>query len=430
MKKFIEHILGFFTKKIIAKYTPDIIAITGSVGKTSTKEAVYAVLKDDFHVRASQKNFNNEIGVPLTVIGVTDLPGRSFMAWLQVLAKGVGLLLMKKEYPKILILEMGLDRPGDIDYLTNLVRPNIGIVTAIGSPYPVHAEFFDSADDLVNEKMNVVKKINKNGLALLNRDDQWIWKKRQQVKANLVSFGMTEEADFCAGQIRVGKDLDPKTQFPGMSFQVSHEGANIPMFLPRALGTHQISAVLPAIAIGRHYGMNLVKIAEKVRAIAPLPGRMNLLPGIKRTWIIDDTYNSSPAAARAALEVLAGMSDKRRWAVLGDMAELGAGTIPAHTALGEYLAKSGIEYLITVGEKARTISNTAIKKGLSEEVVFEFSDAAEAGKFLQERIKQNDLVLVKGSQSMRMERVVEEIMADPQNAAQLLVRQDASWKKE
>lgn len=428
MKIIVKSLLGFFSRRILHKYKPEIVAVTGSVGKTSAREAIYTVLKDEFPVRQSYKNMNTEIGVPLVIIGFPKFPGKSIAAWLAVFTRALGLLMSRRDYPKVLILEMALDHPGDIEYLTRLAPPKVGVVTAIGSKYPVHVEFFKNADELVDEKMLVLTRVPKKGFAIINRDDAFIWKRRTRVVAQTLSFGVSDKADMIARNIRIAQHLDPANKKLGLYFKLEHQGANVPIFLPGILGEHQANAALVAAAVGRAYDINLVTIAERLKNIRPIPGRMHLLKGIKDTLIIDDTYNASPAATQAALHTLGAIdSQGRKIAVLADMAELGPQTETAHALIGKEVVAQGVDMLITVGEKAKMIGDAAAAAGMAVENIFSFARAEEAGIFAQERMMTKDIVLVKGSQSMRMERVVKEIMGEPLRAEELLVRQSKDW---
>ncbi|MFH1822992.1 MAG: Mur ligase family protein, partial [Patescibacteria group bacterium] len=169
MKRLLQFKLKILAKLILAKYKPDIIGVTGSVGKTSTKEAIYTVLNTKFKVRKNIKNYNNEIGLPLTIIGI-DSPGKSIFGWIVVFWRAFFLLIFKdKNYPKILILEMGVDRPGDMKYLISIAKPKIGVVSLIG---PVHLEFFNSLDNIQKEKGIMIKNITKDGWAIINYDEE------------------------------------------------------------------------------------------------------------------------------------------------------------------------------------------------------------------------------------------------------------------
>jgi UDP-N-acetylmuramoyl-tripeptide--D-alanyl-D-alanine ligase len=451
LKKLLEKKLKFLAKRILNKYQPDVIGITGSVGKTSTKEAIYTVLSGKFACRKNIKNYNNEIGVPLTVIGA-ESGRKSIFAWIGIFFKAMGLIIRNKPYPKILILEMAADKPGDLEYLTDFIPLKVAVITAIA---PVHLETFSKIENIVKEKSQLVVALEKDGFALLNADDELVIGMKEKTKATLSTYGFGAEAEVKAYEpslsfSEAGLDGLGKRTLRGLSFKVSYQGSTTPFFLPGVLGEYQVYCALAAVAVGIAYGLNLVNISESLKNFKSPAGRMNLIQGIKGTLIIDDSYNSSPQAALAALSVLEkinleeeiperlmpdvlkklGHDGKRflKFAVLGDMAELGEFTEEGHQVVGEKAAGI-VDVLITVGEKGKIIARQAIKKGMHEVSVFSFDYALDAGKFLQDRIHKGDIILAKGSQVARMEKVVKEIMAEPMRAAELLCRQGKEWEE-
>ncbi len=428
-KNILEWKLRIVAGWILARYKPQIVGITGSVGKTSTKEAVYTVLSSKFRVRKNIKNYNNELGVPLSIIGIESGKKNPFL-WLWVFCKAIGLLIWKSgKYPEILVLEMGADKPGDIRYLTQLAPCRVGVITALG---PVHLELFGTMEKLVREKHQIVMHLKKEDTAVLNADDQLVMSVRDKLKSKAITFGFTESANVRATEVDVsaGPSADPwvDVQIKGLSFKIVYNGSIIPVFVPSVLGEHQVYIALAAASVGLAFGMNMADISAALRNYSSPAGRMRLLPGIKHTSIIDDSYNSSPMAAKAALKVLDKLKvSGRKFVVLGDMLELGQYTEQGHREVGEAVAHVA-DILVTVGSRAKIIAHTAKSVGLPEEAVFEFGRAEEAGKFIQERIKTGDIILVKGSQGARTERVVKELMAEPERANELLVRQSAEWK--
>lgn len=424
MTKIIQYILKISAQAVIRKYSPDVIGITGSVGKTSAKEAVRAVLSGYYNVRANIKNYNNEIGVPLTIIGV-DSPGKSVLGWVKVFLKVLGLLLISnKNYPNILILEMGADREGDIDYLVNIAPCDIGIVTDVSES---HLEFFGSVNKIKREKRKIVEHLKVDNYALLNYDVTNVLEMKDSTKAKVITFGFDKNADISVSDAGINyKNNKPN----GISFKLVYKGNIVPVFVPNIMGFSHIYSALVAVGVGSTYGINLIDIAKALGDFTPPKGRMNLIDGIKKSLIIDDTYNSSPASSKAALEVMQDiqMPEKsQKIAVLGDMLELGRSTGEKHREIGFRIAESGIDILITKGEAARDIAAGAIEAGMDPDKVFSFSDNESAGRFLQERIAKGDLILIKGSQGMRMEQVVREVMAEPLRAEELLVRQGREW---
>jgi len=435
MKKLIELKLKILAKLILAKYKPDVIGITGSVGKTSTKEAIYTVLASKFKVRRNVKNYNNEIGLPLTIIG-TDSPGKSIFGWLGVFFKAGKLILFKdKDYPKILVLEMGVDRPGDMAYLNSIVKCKVGVITLIG---PVHLEFFGSIDKIQQEKGALIKNLSNDKWAVLNYDDEKVRQMNKDTKAQVLAYGFLDKANIRARELMFSfsdknKDkITDITELVGLSFKLSYQGSTVPVLLPNVIGYAAVYAVLAGVAIGIIYGLNLVDIAQALKEFKSPRGRMNIIQGIKNTLIIDDSYNSSPQSAITALNLVSSIplaKGARRFSVLGDMLELGSASEAGHKQVGEKVAKSKINKLIVVGERARDIARGAEAAGMLRDNIFHFTNSEEAGKFVQSRIIEGDLILVKGSQGMRMERIVKEIMAEPLRAKELLVRQDEQWIK-
>lgn len=299
MKKTVEKILKVFAKLIINKYRPLIIGITGSVGKTSAKEAVFAVLSGKRKVRSNIKNYNNEIGLPLTIIDA-QAQGKSVFGWLGVFWKATSLLITTdNNYPEVLILEMGIDRPGDMDYLNGIVQSKIGIATLIG---PVHLEYFGTIERIQKEKGKLIEQLPKDGYAVLNFDNEKTRKLKDISKAKVITYGFDEKADVQAKELNFS--LGKAGEVQGINFKLSYKGSSVPVFLLNSLGTSAVSACLAGAAVGIIQGMNLIEIAQSLKNFRNPKGRLNLLKGIKRSLIIDDTYNSSPQSAITALGVL------------------------------------------------------------------------------------------------------------------------------
>lgn len=423
----IQYILRKLSSAIIKKYHPAVVGITGSIGKSSTKEAVAKVLSSRFSVRANYKNYNNEIGVPLTIIGVMESPRRSVFGWLGVFFKGIRLLLVRsKKYPEMLVLEMGADKPGDIEYLTDIAPCKVGILTFISH---AHTENFKTIKRIAQEKRMIISHLDSDSFAILNYDSPLVMENAGVTVAEKITYGFREGAEIRATDINVL--AEPGKLMPlGLNFKVNYRGSIVPIFLPEFVSRAMIPASLAGIATGIVFGVNIVDAAEGLRGVRPLPGHMRPLEGIKRTLVIDDTYNSSPEPAKSALEVLKMLSPGsggRRIAVLGDMLELGSETVVAHREIGFKIAEMEIDYLITVGEASKETATAAREAGLSEDHITRFDKSTEVKKFLQEKMKEGDIVLVKGSQGSRMEKIVKEIMSAPDKAKELLVRQDEYW---
>ncbi|MFA6428061.1 MAG: UDP-N-acetylmuramoyl-tripeptide--D-alanyl-D-alanine ligase [Candidatus Buchananbacteria bacterium] len=425
IKKFLQTVLFWSAKRILRCYQPEIIAITGSIGKTSTKEAIYQVLSQKFLVWRNQKNYNNEIGLPLTILGL-ESGGKSKILWLGVLIQAQWRAIFGlKNYPKILVLEMGADHPGDLAYLVNLARPQVSVVTLVA---PVHLEFFKTIENIAKEKSEIIKALPAQGLAVLNADDDLVLSMKKLSVAPTLTFGLSENADLRASEIRLSF-IDQTLQ--GLSFKVNYLGSTVPMLLSQVIAEQLVPDILAAVAVGLHYGLNLLEIAQALKTWRQPKGRMNLILGIKNTLIIDDTYNASPQSSVAAIAVLAKVpvpTGKKRIAVFGDLLELGEYTKAGHEEVAQAIVDQQIDELITVGKFAKIISDQASKLGLASAQIHHFADNKSAGHFVQELIQSGEVVLVKGSQGARLEKVVKEIMVQPEKAKELLVRQEKPWQ--
>ena len=422
MRRLLRLKLKIWSKLILRRYQPIIIGITGSIGKTSAKDAIVRVLEGKISSRASSKNYNNEIGVPLTIIGV-DSPGKNIFGWINVGLKAIKLILKKDEkYPRVLILEMGVDRPGDLNYLTNIAPVNVALVTAVSYS---HLEYFGSLNNIKKEKQVLIEKLDSKGLAILNYDNESTREMVSVSKSRVITYGLSKGADLQAQDIiynfsRGNYELD------GINFKLSYKGSIVPVNMKNVLSESSIYAALAATAVGIYFDLNLVDIAKSLNDFVLPRGRMNLLPGIKNTFVIDDTYNSSPEAALAAIDILSRVKidDKSsKYAVLGEMLEIGHYTEEGHRLVGSKVFEGNIDYLIAVSEKSRDFVRGAVEAGMAADNVFYFDAPEEAASFLKDRIRTGDLLLVKGSQGAHMEKVVKELMAEPEKAEQLLVRQ-------
>ena len=405
MRKIIQYILKPIAKLILWKYKPFIVAITGSVGKSSTKEAVFAVLNHHFpnQVRKTEKNLNTEIGLALTIIGGEDAK-RNIFIWLSNFIKGLGLILFPFNYPKILILEMAADRPGDITYLTSIVRPDIAIVTAIGE-MPVHLEFFSSKESYIKEKAGVIKALRPTGRAILNYDDELV---RELAGPEAVFFGFNEGSNIRALYPNyIVPNSSKEIDSAGTNFKVEHIGRVIPFKITESLGLGVIYSALAAIAVGLEMNINILEISKALENFVPLPQRMNLLRGIKDSLIIDDTYNASPLSMEVALDVLSRFEGKRKIAVIGDMRELGVNTEKAHREVG-LRANKVADIIFLIGD-SMVFAKEEIKGKEWNKEVFYFNNGEEAKMKVQEILKENDVILIKGSRAVKMDVIVEEV---------------------
>jgi UDP-N-acetylmuramoyl-tripeptide--D-alanyl-D-alanine ligase len=406
LEKLLKKILRILSIGILRKYNPIVIGITGSAGKTSTKEAIYTILKNKFRCRRNRGNFNNEIGVPLTILGnYSETKGKIF--WIFVLIKSILNILfgLKRFYPNVLILELAADKPGDIKYLVDIVKPQIGIITAIGK-IPVHVEFYKNPEAVAREKGKLIESLSSDGFAVLNRDDEFVYNLREKTKAKKIFYGFSENSDIHLGNFshRIDKNNIPE----GISLKAEYKGSFIPMRLNNVLGKPQAYVIGATISVGLIMGMNLVEISQELLNYQAPKRRMKIEKGIKKTIILDDSYNASPISMKSALETLQSLPAKRKLAILADMLEIGEYSEQAHREIGRIVSKIS-NILITIGEKAKLISDSANRAGLEKENIFSFKDSEEAKKEIKDIVKKEDLILIKGSNSMRLDKIIEEI---------------------
>lgn len=412
-KKIIISVLIWESKLILKKYKPTIIAITGTVGKTSTKDAIYTVLSKQEYVRKSHKSYNSEIGIPLTILGCQN--GWSDpVIWLNNILSGLELIVFKSQYPKCLVLEVGADHPGDIKSLTEWLKIDIAVITKIGD-VPVHVEFFPSPADVVKEKSYLIDCLKENGTLVLFADDKKVSNLANNVKKNVLTFGISDMATVTASNISV---MYNDYKMPeGITFSINYKGNSDNIKIHGILGKQQVYPIIAACAVGISKEIPIPKIIDAFEYQSAPRGRMNILEGINGSTIIDDTYNSSPDALREGLNTLASLQvSGKRVAVLGDMMELGNFSAEEHRKAGVQALQS-CDILITVGPRSKVMNPDGMN----------FKTSVEAGEYLKSIVANGDVIFIKGSQSMRMERVSKILLANPEKAGELLVRQEKEW---
>jgi len=424
-KTIISSILQFESRLILKKYNPKIIAVTGSVGKTSTKDTIYSVMSTSFCVRKSEKSFNSDIGIPLTILGCQNAWTNPIM-WISNIWHGAMLILFKQSYPEWLILEVGADRPGDIRRISKWLKPDVVVLTKFAKT-PVHIEFFRNRDDIVREKRYLVEALKHSGTLIVNGDDEDCMAMRESSKNDSIVYGTDKVSNLIASNVEVHY---AKNKMPdGMFFRVDYKNDSVPVTMKGSLGMQNIYSALAALAVGLTQKINLATAGVALSEHETPKGRMKIILGIKETTLIDDTYNSSPVALASALIALKEIKTKgRKIAVLGDMMELGKHSADEHYKAGGVVA-GFCDILVTVGVRSRRIAEGALDAEMSEKNIFQFDNSTEAGEMLKEMLKENDVILLKGSQSIRMEKAVAQIMSEPQKAGELLVRQEEEWLK-
>lgn len=419
MKNFLLFLVEFQTKRFLRRHKPKVIAVAGSVGKTSTKLAIATVLGVRYRVLFEEGNYNVEISVPMTIFGLRMPPLaklRNPLTWLLQLWYMERKIRSPFEYD-VILLELGTDHPGDIDHFKRYLHPDIAVVTAVA---PEHMEYFKTIDAVAREELSVA---NFSELAIINRDDIDESFAKYMNNSNVDTYGTSGVAeyhylvdDFEAGKGFVGKFVSP-------------EFGEQPVILKLA-GEHNVKAAVAAGVVAAKMGLSAKEITTGLQAVRPVKGRMNILRGLLDSTIIDDTYNSSPAAAVAALQTLYLFPSKQKIAILGSMNELGDFSQKAHEQVGSACDPTLLDWVVTIGEDAeRFLAPAAARKGCR---VRSFRSPYEAGAFVHSVLAPRATVLAKGSQNgVFAEEAVKVLLHATEEESQL-VRQGSDWmaKKE
>ena len=373
--KFIYAVLAKYAKKVLRNHKPVVIAVTGSVGKTSTKEAIYSVLDDAFkgEVRKNHGNLNAEIGVPLTILGYQELPNK--YCW-PIFLISAFFRTFSKEYPNYLILEMGVEKKGDISYLTSIAKPDYVVVT---STTPAHILNFDSIKSYQDEKVSIINFLKAEGKAIINYDDDIL---KDIEGDNIVSYAINNKSDY--------KATDIKTSLSGTDFRVVCTGYKVAV-KSKLLGKHLIYSQLAAFAIADSLGVSRLQIGKSLQKIEPVPGRMHLIDGKNNMILIDDTYNSNPTSAKSAIEMLSNIEHQdRKVIILGNMNELGSEEKKAHENVGAF-ANDKCDFAIFVGPNAASYA-----RGFNDNKrSIIFKNRAELLSNVDSILKEKDLILIK-----------------------------------
>ncbi len=404
-RRLIRPIIEFQAKRLIASKHLTVVAVAGSVGKTSTKQAIATVLRQKYRVLVHRGNYNDTMSVPLAVFNLqVPNPIWNPFGWIAVMLLMEYTIWRRYAY-EVVVLELGTDHPGELPHFMTYLKPDISVVTAVA---PEHMENFADLAAVAAEELAVAKGSKK----LVINTDSIAAKYQKQYLAG-------HEATITYGEAGV---VHWK---PGDHLALGKDTIKV---LPQVLGDHSRQALLSAATVARELGLSPGEIMAGVDAVRPVAGRMNPLPGINGSFIIDDTYNSSPEAAVAALEVLSQSKTGRHIAILGSMNELGADSPQYHQAVGT--AAAGVDLLVTIGDLANSnLGPAALVAGLDPTKWVPADSPYAAGKHVALIVKTGDVVLAKGSQNgVFAEEAVKLLLADPADAAKL-VRQSTAWAR-
>ena len=345
-----------------------VIGVTGSAGKTTTKECIAHVLATRHQVLKSQGNLNNHFGMPLQ-------------------------LLKLEPQHELAVIEMGMSHAGEITALAKLAQPDCGVVTMVA---PVHLEFFDSVAAIARAKYELIESLHAGGIAVLNADDEYVSQFGRDFHGKVMTFGLHKPADISAHNI---KSRGPE----GSAFEIVAEGEHVPAVLP-LLGEHNIYNALTGVAVGLQYGVPLQTAAESLATLSPGDKRGEILH-IGGATVINDCYNSNPKALESMVRSLAQLPAQRRIVVAGEMLELGPEAEALHHRAGEAMAQCRIDLVLGVRGLAQEIVDGAKEAGLQATFV---TTPEEAGEYLRHEVKAGDAVLLKASRGVRLERALEE----------------------
>ena len=358
--------LGESARAFRREWGGQVIAVTGSNGKTTTREMIHHILSETMSCKQSPKNFNTDVGLPLT-------------------------LFRAESEDRVMVVEMGTNAPGEIAALAAIAEPNVAVITNVGRS---HLEGLGSIEGVAHAKAELLDELKPGGVAFLNADDPWFQFLSRRWRGRTVAYGFSGGASFRAGHLRRLKQ--------GQSFTI---GGNVRVRL-RIPGRHNVWNALAALAVAEHFGLDLAAAALTLNAFQPPAMRYEVRP-IRGVTVVSDCYNANPDSMRAALETFGCTSAQgRRVAVLGDMLELGPESERLHDGIGAQAARAGLDALWAVGGYARCVADAAEKGGLAGPVVHA-PRLEDVTPQILEYLRPGDVLLVKGSRSMRMERLVE-----------------------
>jgi UDP-N-acetylmuramoyl-tripeptide--D-alanyl-D-alanine ligase len=352
-----------------------VIGITGSIGKTTTKEFTAALLAPRFKVLKSEGNYNNSLGLALTLLRLG--PGEDAA-----------------------VLEMGMSAPGEIRALARIAPPDVAVITNVN---PVHLQFFRSLEDIALAKKEILDGAKPGATAVLNGDDPLVTRIAAGFPGRRLTFGRGPACDVRAENVE-------SRGFDGYAFTLRYERSSTPVTLP-CVNEAAVANLLAAAAAALALGLDLEEIRPAIDGLGPFPARGALIEPGRGLRVYDDSYNSNPRALEAALASLSVLPAPRKVAVLGDMLELGESGVDFHRRAGEAVARTGWDLLVTIGPLAAVIADGAVAAGMSPRAIHRFPDSAAAAAAISTLVRDGDLVLVKGSRGVRTEAVVEALKA-------------------
>ena len=360
-------------QKVLSNHKARIVGITGSIGKTTTKEFAASLLSKSFNVLKSEGNYNNHIGLPLSILRLEDTH-------------------------TIAVLEMGMSAPGEISRLTQIAPPDIAVITNI---HPVHLEFFKDIEQIAKEKKEILNGLKQGGAAILNGDDPLVKKISADWKGAKLFFGLSKGCEIRATNIH-------RRGIRGLSLDLFYEDKKERIHFP-FFYTSFLYNFLAAVGVARAFSTPKEDLLHQIQTLRSFAMRGKMYPLENNITLIDDSYNSNPVALESALKDLSELPAKRKVAVLGDMLELGKQEVRYHIRAGEQVKANNCDILITVGPLSQHMAEGALKSGMNADSILSFSDSEETADHIELLLRAGDLVLVKGSRGMRTDKIVKRL---------------------
>lgn len=430
IKKLILSVLKRNVRSAVQRYNPTIIAVCGSVGKTTVRNLLVQSLAEYGPVGTNRGNYNSEWGTLFSFLGV-DSPGKNPIEWLKIIYKSFRFGDLQEEFPDIWVLELGVDKPGDMNFFINDFLEFDSVIFTVYGESPVHLENFDSVKELIQEDFNALTVLKEGGFVVANSDDPAQASMIKKHKDHIITYGLYE-ADVTLVDVQSEIDVVESKEVwetygtaikPILHQKISYRGALVPFQVEYMFGTAQAKCLLPVVSFFINEGVNLIEISQKITTFTPVNGRMRFFEGIKDTLVIDDTYNAAPASVEEGLRSMEfiKLPGARKVAVLGSMMELGEKEVDEHARVGQ-IAAEHVDILVTVGDKM-IHAHKEFQFHKSYKAAVHVESPEDAVDWIKMNVTPNDIFYVKGSASTHMERVVAELIAYKKYRTKNLVRQ-------
>lgn len=399
MYKLGQKILWQRARDYLKSNQPQLLGIAGSSGKTMVSRALALALQNQRSLRAAPFSYRSRSSVAQAILGVTKLKANA--SWMRLLS-GSRVREMAEENPSLIVLELGANRPGDMDYFARTLNVSVAVVTNVQS---TNLHLFSNIETVAHEQASLISALSGDDTACLNIDDQRIAAMAEHTKAKIVSFGQSAGAN-----IRLVRA--ERLSHHGFACEITINGAPLELHLRNLIAHHQLANILAALAACEALNANIKQAAARLSNVKPPPGSLRHFAGVGKSHLLDDSYNANPEAMLLSLNTLADLPAKRRIAILGDIKFLGAQTITWHEKIGTKAA-SIADIVIAVGDDMRGAATAALNSSASASDVHRFENSRDAGKWVSQFLKPEDLVLISGSRPAKMEVTVKRLLANP-----------------